>query len=319
MTSLASNATGVTVRQIKTVIIEYPSVSKSAVFGFLETMELASAVCRELGVETEFVTAVYRLEAIGGAEIPDVVVLPPCSGGTFYMQDCDVLNQYLTNAHQQGAVLASACVGSFMLARGGFLDNKFCTTHWRLGSEFSEMFPKAKLNINAMIVNEGNVITAGGRMAWLDLAFEVISSFCPPSVATHLSKEMVTDTGYREQAFYRQFMPRMDHGDPLVLQVQTYFNEHFSEVVSVSGLAKRLFVSTRTLQRRFQNAVGLTVVEYLQKLRLHNACQLIELSNKSISEVSYLVGYHNVSAFRKIFNREYGLTPSEFRKRFQVD
>ena len=127
---------------------------------------------------------------------------------------------------------------------------------------------------------------------------------------------MVIDTGYREQRFYRQFVPKFDHGDELVLRIQRYLEEHYPETVTVYSLASDNYVSTRTLQRRFFKSVQLTIIEYLQKLRLQKACQLIELTKKSISEISYSVGYQNVGAFRKTFLREYGLTPSEFRKRF---
>ena len=301
------------------MVIEYPSASKSAVYGFVETIDLANTVCCRLEAEVQFVASVKNLDSLETEKAVDVVVLPPCVNDDFYTDENRTLNQYLLTMQQKGAILASACVGAFILARGGFLDNKFCTTHWRLARQFSASFPKAKLNEHAIIVNEGNVITAGGRMAWLDLAFEIILSYCSPSVAVTLSKEMVIDTGYREQRFYSQFVPRLDHGDELVERVQTSLSEHYSEPISVSALANSAFVSTRTLQRRFIKATGLSVIEYLQKLRLNNACQLIELTQKTIMEISYLVGYQNVNAFRKVFFKEYGLSPLEFRRRFSID
>jgi len=303
-------------KKVNIVVIDYPGASKSAVYGFIETMDLANEICGQVSANVEFNTQIHNLENLAFDKVLDVVVLPPCVKDDFYTQESDILDRYLSTMQQQGAILASACVGAFILARGGFLDNKFSTTHWRLASLFTASFPKVKLDVNAIIVNEGNVITAGGRMAWLDLAFEIISSFCSPTVSTSLSKEMVIDTGYREQRFYSQFVPKFDHGDELIVKIQNYLSEHYSGGITVSTLATENFVSTRTLQRRFQKAVELTVIEYLQKLRLHNSCQLIELTKKSIVEISYSVGYQNVSAFRKVFYREYGLSPSDFRKRF---
>ncbi|WP_161569671.1 helix-turn-helix domain-containing protein [Veronia nyctiphanis] len=95
-----------------------------------------------------------------------------------------------------------------------------------------------------------------------------------------------------------------------------YLDEHYANPISVQAIAQHFFVSPRTLQRRFLKVVNLTVIQYLQKLRLHNACQLIELTRKGIAEISYEVGYQDVSAFRKVFLREFGLTPTELRKRF---
>ncbi len=303
-------------KNIDIAVIEYPSVSKSAVYGFVEMIELANSICHQLSANVEFTTNVLTLSELSLEEKVDVIVLLPCISGDFYTKKNDILNQYLSTMHHSGAILASACVGAFILAHGGFLDDKFCTTHWRLSEQFSAAFPKAKLNENAIIVNESKVITAGGRMAWLDLAFEIISSLSSPAISTALSKEMVIDNGYREQRFYSQFVPQLTHGDDLIKKVQDDLREHFSTQLSVSELADRYFVSTRTLQRRFIKATGFSVIEYLQKTRLHNACQLIELTPKSIEEIAYAVGYLNANAFRKIFYREYGLTPMEFRKRF---
>lgn len=303
-------------KNIPIVIIDYPFASQSAVYGFVELVNLATSTCKDFNLQIELTTRICKLEELDNSIAAEVIVLPPCVGGEFYTQKSDVLNSYLRTMQKKGTTLASACVGSFILANGGFLDNKYCTTHWRLAEQFKHCFPKAKLNTNAILINEGNIITAGGRMAWLDLAIEIISFYCPPTVVSALSKEMVIDIGHREQKFYRQFMPKLDHGDDVILSVQNYLNEYYAQQTTISVLADKFYISARTLQRRFQKALGMSVIEYIQKLRLHNACQLIELSKKSIGEIAYSVGYQNVNAFRKIFYREYGLTPSDYRKRF---
>ncbi len=301
---------------IDIVIINYPTASQAAVYGFYETMMLANKISEQLDVPIQFDLNIDSLEELDSGKSSKVVVLPPCVSDEFYTQNNSEINQYLSKMHQQEAILASACVGAFILARGGFLDNKFCTTHWRLAESFRSAFPRAKLNANAIIVNEGSVITAGGLMAWLDLAFEIISLFSSPTVVQQLSKEMVVDNGFREQRFYQQFVPKLNHGDELVLNVQSYLNDNFSASISLTGISESLYVSPRTLQRRFVKVTGLSIVQYLQKLRLHNACQLLELTKKGISEVCYQVGYQDTSAFRKIFIREYGLSPAAYRKRF---
>ncbi|MRI35045.1 transcriptional regulator [Endozoicomonas sp. OPT23] len=305
-------------KEVETVVINYPTASLSAVYGVDETMSLANTICQKLNVAVRFAVTIITLESLEAGEHADVVVLPPCNSGDFYSQTNVKLNQYLSRMQHQGAVLTSACVGAFILARCGFLDNKSCTTHWRLSESFQAAFPKVKLNDNAIIVNEGSIITAGGRMAWLDLAFEIISVFSSPTIAQQLSKEMVIDIGFREQRFYHQFTPKLNHGDELILKVQRYLDEHHTQSLSIKAIADSYCVSPRTLQRRFSKVTGLTLIHYLQKLRLHNACQLIELTKKGISEIAYAVGYQDISAFRKIFLREFGITPTEFRRRFST-
>ena len=303
-------------KEIEIQVVNYPTASQSAVYGIAEAMQVVNTLCKQLDSSICFNVHISQLAHLQLKNTVDVVILPPCTSDDFYTQENKALTQYLTKVHQQGAILASTCVGAFILARAGFLNNKFCTTHWRLSEAFRTEFPKVKLNENAIIVNEGNIITAGGLMAWVDLVFEITSLFSSPIIAQRLSKEMVIDNGYREQRFYHQFIPKLDHGDELILKVQRYLDNNFKALISVKSLADNYFVSARTLQRRFMNAQGITIIQYLQKLRLHNACQLIELTQKGISEIAYEVGYQDVSAFRKTFMRQYGLTPTQFRKRF---
>jgi transcriptional regulator GlxA family with amidase domain len=298
-------------------IINYPTASQSAVYGLAEAITLADAFCQTYAMPITFIPRVLTLETLDPGEPANVVVLPPCLKDDFYTSDQPALQDYLAQMQQQGAVLASACVGAFILARGGFLDHKGCTTHWRLAPAFRAAFPLVHLQEAAIIVNEGDVITAGGRMAWLDLLFEIVSQFASPAIALALSKEMVIDNGFREQRFYHQFIPKRDHGDDLVLSVQRVLDQQYINAPSVRELADRHFVSARTLQRRFMKALAMSVVHYLQKLRLHHACQWLELSDKGVNDIAYRVGYQDVSAFRKVFMREYGLTPTEFRQRFR--
>lgn len=318
MTLITPIATICYMKEVKIVLIDYPFASKSAIYGFIEVIEVATSICEELNMHVKLSANSFKLNELSKAQEADIIVIPPCVNDTFYTQGSDILDQYLRKMQRQGATLASACMGSFLLAKVGFLDNKFCTTHWRLAQQFQATFPKVKLNTNAIIINEGNIITAGGRMAWLDLAVEIISFYCSPAIVSALSKEMVIDIGRREQKFYRQFIPKLDHGDELILNVQKYLDEHYSEPTELSLLADKHFVSARTLQRRFQKALKMSVIEYLQRLRLHQATKYIELSSKNIVEISYLVGYQNVNSFRKLFYREYGLTPGEYRKRFKA-
>lgn len=303
---------------VNIVIVDYPSASKSSVYGLVEVISLADTICQKLDCQIRIFTKVIDLDDMDRAEESNVVILPPSINDEFYTQKCTSLDDYLCTMQKKGAILASACVGSFILASGGFLDGKFCTTHWRLANQFKSSFPKAKLNTNSIIVNEGNIITAGGRMAWIDLAIEILLIFCPPTVVSLLSKDLVIDIGHREQKYYRQFLPRQDHGDELTLNVQHYLDEKYPMQINILELADKFYVSARTLQRRFHKSLEMSVTEYLQKTRLQKACQHIELTNKSISEIAYAVGYQNVNAFRKIFTREYGLTPSDYRKRFGI-
>ena len=308
-----------TMKEIKIAVINYPTASQSALYGIVEMLELANTMCEQINADVAFSASIYKEEQLNSNALVDVVILPPSMSETFFEHDFTSLINYMEVMQSQGVLLASACVGAFILGKGGFLDNKVCTTHWRIADHFMATFPTAKLDAKAIVVNGEGVITAGGRMAWIDLVFEIISTLSSPTIALNLSKEMVVDTGYREQGFYHQFSPKKDHGDALVVKAQNYLANHYSQPISLSDLASHTFVSQRTLQRRFTQALGMSVIDYLQKLRLHHACQQIEVSTRSIADIAFNVGYQNVNAFRKIFRKEYGLSPVEYRKRFAIN
>lgn len=306
-------------KDVKIAVINYATASQSSLCGIVEMLDLANTICKQLNAGVSFNAEIHKVEQLNSNTLVDVVILPPSMSETFFEHDFTPLIGYMKTMQLHGAILASACVGAFILAKGGFLDNKVCTTHWRIADHFMATFPKAKLDAKAIVVNEEGVLTAGGRMAWVDLVFEIISTLSSPAIALSLSKEMVVDTGYREQGFYHQFSPDKDHGDELVIKAQNYLANHFSQPISLSDLASHTCVSPRTLQRRFTQALGMSVIDYLQKLRLHHACQYIELSKRSIADIAFSVGYQNVNAFRKIFRKEYGLSPVEYRKRFAIN
>ena len=127
---------------------------------------------------------------------------------------------------------------------------------------------------------------------------------------------MVLDMGRERQTPYASFLTPMDHGDPIIAKAQKWMEQHQTEQIDYERLAEKFRISRRSLERRFKQAVGNTPLGYLQKLRVEFAKRLLEEGTRTFNEITYQVGYEDISFFRKIFIRLTGLRPKEYQKRF---
>ncbi|MBR9786857.1 MAG: helix-turn-helix domain-containing protein [Vibrionaceae bacterium] len=296
-------------------ICVYPSVLKSAVYGLEEMFLLANRVCKEQEIEVLFEPVVISHTDLIAKSLT-VILLPPASIGDYYFAPEGEFIEWLKDHYSKGVVLSSACAGVFILAGTNLIDTREVTTHWALAETFTRMFPEIPLNSNKILIDHGDIVTAGGMMSWLDLGFELIAKYASPSVVRQLGKTLVIDTAQREQSYYQQFKPSFDHGDMAIVSVQQIMHQSYSEPLFVQQLAKQVNLTERTMQRRFLKATGYNPNQYLQRLRVQHACNYLESTQYSFEWIAHQVGYEDTSACRKAFINIVGLTPREFRKRF---
>ena len=302
---------------MKIAIVNYQESSQASVYGLKEFFDMANRAASELAMEAQFEVEIRNhWQAPSGDPVNTVVVIPPSHSGSYYLAPEKALLDWLSEQHNKGAILASACAGTFILAHTQLLNNKSCTTHWGLAQTLKAHFPDIKVKPESILINEGSLITAGGMMSWMDLGLEIVSSLMSPAVMRLLGKMLVIDTGSREQRFYQQFVPNFQHGEETIVRLQHYIAEHLGERLSNQALADLSCLTERTLQRRFKKATGFNINQYIQNLRVQKACDLLESTTLTFDVISFKVGYQDVSAFRKIFNRVVGLTPKAFRARF---
>ena len=314
--------------QVRIGIVEYPGALQSAVQGLKEMFFVANSICAQQQLDIAFEIDIYDIEQVlalpdkslseGGVEgsALQAIILSPCLEGEYHFNPDSKLRQWLLQQHAQGAILCSVCAGAFILAACGLLHRRPATTHWGLSERFSKTYPDVHLDSNKILINDVDLITAGGLMAWLDLGLELVAQFTQPRIMRLLGKYLIVDTGSREQRYYRSFIPALDHGDKAVLNVQHHLQVNFANSISMSDMAALSCLGDRTFLRRFVKATGLKPSQYLQQLRIQKACDWIESSHDSVELIATKVGYEDVSAFRKIFIKTMGLTPREFRSRF---
>lgn len=302
-------------------ILSYPGCLKSAVYGLEEMLQLASRASEEMGLDYRFVPSIVTWPDDFPAQIESpsfsTIVLPPSTEHAFAFEPDKSVTDWLTTQHKRGSVLASACAGVFLLAKTPLLKNKTVTTHWGLSNEFKSLYPDITLATDSILINQGDIVTAGGMMSWLDLGLEIIEQLSSPAIMRRVGKILVVDTGKREQRYYEPFTPSFQHGDQSITALQHFIQDQFSEPLTLSQLASIANLTERTLQRRFIKATGLSPSHYLQRVRIQHACDLLESTQHAFEIISVKVGYEDVGACRKTFIKIIGLTPSEFRKRFR--
>lgn len=306
---------------IQVGIVHYPGAMLSAVQGLAEQFHLANKISVQNNMGDVFKINFCDSQQLSEEQLHagpplHVVILPPCLDDEYYSAPQSLLLQWLQRHHQQGAIICSICAGAFVLAQTGLLDGRQVTTHWALADEFSRRFPSVQVDTDKLLINDADIITAGGLMSWVDLGLELVAQFTNTQIMRQLGKYLIVDTGHREQRYYQSFNPPLNHGDKAILQIQHHLQRHYSEPVMIKELANQAHLTERTFLRRFVSATGFKPAQYLQRLRIHKACELIETSCLTVEGVAIEVGYEDLSAFRKTFIKIMGETPKEFKKRF---
>ncbi|MDA0149889.1 GlxA family transcriptional regulator [Vibrio sp. LaRot3] len=312
---------------IQIAIIHYPNALRSAIYGLEEMFQLANRLCEEQQLDIRFNAKIFTTETLESLA-QHVVILPPSHSSSeemssystpeidSYLNPSKSFITWLDEQHRQGAVLSSACAGAFILSATQSLNGRAITTHWGLEQALKQQFPDQLLDTNQLLIDHGDILSAGGMMSWLDLGFELIAKLASPAIMRQLGKILVVDTAPREQRYYLQFVPPMQHGDIAVLEIQNRMNLNYHQPLSIAELAHQAHLTERTLQRRFSKATGDTPNQYLQKLRTQKACDLLESTTHSFEHIAHLVGYQDSAACRKVFIKIMGLTPRAFRQRF---
>lgn len=244
------------------------------------------------------------------------IILPPTLEPPIESSAAKPWSPWLRECHAGGAILGSVCAGAFLLAETGLLSKRKATTHWAYAEQFQQRFPEVCLDTDQLVIDDGDIITSGGAMAWTDMGLRLIDRFLGPSVMIETAQMLLIDPPGREQRYYSVFSPRLTHGDGAILKVQHWLQATAAKNISLSDLAARARLGERTFLRRFQKATGMTTMEYCQRLRIGNARRLLQFSVMPIERVAWDVGYSDPRAFRKVFQRIVGLSPGDYRSRF---
>jgi len=246
----------------------------------------------------------------------DLLVIASATDVDQILEKNPELVPWIRTQFDQGAHVASICTGVFLLAETGLLDGKSATLHWGYAQMFRDRYPQVRLQTDKMILDQGRLYCSAGTNAGLDLSLYLVEKFCGRKAALESAKTMVLDLGRDSQRPYNHFLISTEHGDRTVIKAQKWLEQHQTESIDYEHLAAKFGLSRRTLERRFKQATGATPLVYIQQLRVEKAKRLLEAGSFSFNEITYQVGYEDISFFRKIFVRLTGLRPKEYQSRF---
>lgn len=227
---------------------------------------------------------------------------------------------WLREQYQQGALIASVCTGSLLLAEAGLLDDQEATTHWGSTPIFRQCYPSVQLKPEKVLSLSGmehRVITAGGASSWEELALYLITRYCGAEEANRTAKVfLLGDRSAGQLPFASMTRPR-SHDDAIIDNCQAWIAENYDRRNPVAQMVTYSGLTERTFKRRFRSATGYSPIEYVQTLRIEEAKQLLESTTSATDQIAINVGYDDPTTFRRLFKRMTGVTPAKYRRRFQ--
>lgn len=247
---------------------------------------------------------------------PTIIIVPPRETIALGREGHAVAARWLAECHREGAMLAAVCGGVFLLAETGLLGGRTVTTHWACAEELKAMYPDVRVDVDQTMIDDGDVLTAGGVMSWADLGLRIVERLLGRAVMIETARFMMIEPSKGARCSYRQFTPPVDHGDAAILLTQRHLEALKACRATVKDMARWAGLEERTFTRRFQRATGIRPNEYCQRVRIDGARILLESTTLQITQIAMNVGYGDAASFRKTFSKVIGLSPSQFRRRF---
>ncbi len=247
----------------------------------------------------------------------DLIIIPAVNGDMHEVIDQNKdFFPWIRDQHAQGAEVASLCVGAFLLAGTGLLHGKKCSTHWMAVNTFKEMFPDVHLVSEKVITDEDGIYSSGGANSFWNLLLYLLEKYTDREMAILFSKYYAIEIDRFSQSPFIMFQGQKDHADDVIKKAQNFIEHNFQERITVEQLASMLALGRRNLERRFKKATSNSVVEYMQRVKIEAAKKSLETSSENVNEVMYRVGYTDSKAFRNTFKRYTGLSPVQYRSKY---
>lgn len=220
----------------------------------------------------------------------------------------------ISAAAEAGTRICTVGTASYLLAETGLLDGKPATTHWHYFDRFARRYPRVQLKTRHLITQSDNFYCVGSVNSIADLMIHLVEEWFGSRIARAVENQFSPEIrrSFAEAAY--QDEPLTSHHDEIVLEAQEWLQEHLASPITMQTLAEHLELSTRTLNRRFRLATGMSPGQYLGTLRMSLARDLLRHSNLPVSEIAWKTGLQDVSYFGQLFRRHAGVTPLAYRE-----
>ncbi|WP_434525504.1 GlxA family transcriptional regulator [Photorhabdus asymbiotica] len=224
---------------------------------------------------------------------------------------------WLQRMEEKNIPIVSICSGSFVLAKANLLNNRKATTHWLLTNSFKDMFPQVQLHSEIKVTSDNNIFCTSGTYEYNDVMMHIVEQIYGYNTRETCSQLIFGNMEGAPPHTLASFVPYRQHSDTLIHKLQDWMHSAPSDILSVGDLANKIHLCERQMKRRFKTATGQTPIQYIQQIRLSLAKYRLEKSNKTIEEISHEVGYEDTRYFRELFKKLNGVTPIEYRKKYQ--
>ncbi len=250
----------------------------------------------------------------------DLVIIPAVHGDVKKVLEMNKdFIPWIIKQYKYGAGLVSLCIGAFILASTGLLDGRSCTTHWLAVNEFRSMFPKVKLVPYKIITDEDGIYSSGGAYSSLNLILYLVEKFAGREMAILTAKIFEIEIDRGSQSPFMMFNGQKEHEDQEIIKAQDYIETNYQEKITVDQLAIMLCMGRRNFERRFRKSTSNSVIEYIQRVKIEAAKRSLETSRENVNEVMYKVGYTDTKAFRTTFKKITGLSPIQYRTKYNKE
>jgi transcriptional regulator GlxA family with amidase domain len=315
-------------------IVLYPGVQTACVHGLTDLFEIAANIARDQQRDGRFplrvthwqpthsrdteLSCVYDSTSRGNPQ-PGILIIPPT---LVDLPDPDVpagVVSWLRSHYACGAKLVSVCSGAFILAETGLVAGRSVSTHRICAEALAKRFPQITVDTNQRIIDDGDIITAGGFLAWVDVGLLLVDRLLGAAVRAETGRFILSDPAASEARYFPGFAPRQTHGDTAVLKAQEWVHIRDGREVSLASMAAAAGLERRTFLRRFANATGMAPIEYCRTVRIARGRELLECGNTPQKEIAQSLGYKDVASFARVFRKVTGLAPGAHRKKFGVN
>jgi transcriptional regulator GlxA family with amidase domain len=251
---------------------------------------------------------------------PDIVIIPELVLDPFkpVPESFAAVTGWIRAAHAGGAMVATMCSGSVLLSETGLLDGEDATSHWGFCDMIARRHPAIRIRKERMLVLAGEghrLITTGGFSSWHDLLLYLVGRLAGQEEARRLAKMFLLDWHSDGQLPFAALTVGRRHNDTLVTAAQLWAADNYANLNPVAAMVAQSGLTERSFLRRFRRATGQSPLEYVQTLRIEEAKQLLETTDDAFDDIAEEVGYTEPSAFRHLFRKLVGVTPSAYRRR----
>ena len=253
-----------------------------------------------------------------GSKAPDCVVVPAIGFKMAEPLEAALTRPEIKDAaivlrqwDRKGAMMTAACIGTFIMAESGLLNNHRATSTWWLVPMFRRRYPSVLLDESQMIVKSGRFVTAGAALSHIDLALWIIRGVSP-KLASLTAKYLIVDSRPTQSAY--ALSDHLVHSDPLVQRFEDWARARLKHGFSLDAAAKAVASSKRTLARHMQAVLGKSPLSYFQSLRIERAVHLLKTSDASVDEIAARVGYADATTLRNLLRRRLKLGIKEIKR-----